>query len=145
MKVCQIHQTKHQVHQTKSIYAKQNTKYAKKIQNTPKNTKYAKKYTKYAKKTPTVPKKHQLRQKNTNYAKKTPNTQKTPNMQKNTKYSKKFHLRCFVAKKILFQIYALCWCTFYRPKKYGGVPKWTNMRYGYTTAVWYFMLWYCVV
>ena len=51
-------------------------------------------------------------------------------MQKNTKYSKNFHLRCFVAKKILFQIYALCWCTFYRPKKYGGVPKWTNIRYG---------------
>ena len=55
-------------------------------------------------------KKHQLRQKKTNYAK------KTPNMQKKTKYAKKhqilqntpnFHLRCFVAKKFLVQIYAL--------------------------------------
>ena len=33
------------------------------------------------------------------------------------------NLRCFVARKFLSQIYALFWCTFYAPKKYGGVPK----------------------
>jgi len=29
----------------------------------------------------------------------------------------------------LSQIYALFWCTFYEPRKYGGVPKMTNIRY----------------
>ena len=72
----------------------------------------AKQNTKYAKKP-------QLCQKNTKYAKKAPNT---------PKYSK-FSFTLFCREKILFQIYALCWCTFYRPKKYGGVPKWTNIRY----------------
>ena len=81
------------------MYAKQNTKYAKKTPNTPKNTKYAKKYTKYAKKTPTMPKKHQLRQKNTNYAKKTPNTQKTPNMQKTPNTPKIFIYAVLSRKK----------------------------------------------
>ena len=41
------------------------------------------------------------------------------------------NLRCFVARKFLSQIYALFWCTFYAPKKYGGVPKMTNIRYEY--------------
>ena len=31
--------------------------------------------------------------------------------------------------QFLSPIYALFWHTFYRPKKYGGVPKMTNMRY----------------
>ena len=84
--------------------------------NTPNQTPTTPKNTNYAKKTPTMPKKHQIRKKH-------------QICKKNTKYSKNFHLRCFVAKKILFQIYALCWCTFYRPKNYGGVPKWTNIRY----------------
>ena len=39
-------------------------------------------------------------------------------------------LRCFVAKHFLSQIYALFWCTFYRPRKCVGVQKMTNMRYG---------------
>ena len=69
-----------------------------KTPNTPKNANYAKKNTKYAKK-------HQI-------------LQNTPN----------FHLRCFVAKKFLFQIHAL-FGVIYRPKKYGGVPKGTNIRY----------------
>ena len=34
------------------------------------------------------------------------------------------------------RIYALFWRTFSRPKKYGGVPKMTNMRYG-TNARWW--------
>ena len=38
-------------------------------------------------------------------------------------------LRCFVVTQFLSRIYALFWRTFYRPKKYGGVPKMTNMRY----------------
>ena len=41
--------------------------------------------------------------------------------------TKKLH--CFIARQFLSQIYALCWGTFYGPKKYGGVPKMTNMRY----------------
>ena len=48
MKVCQIHQTKHQVRQTKSMHAKQNTKYAKKHQIYQTNTNYAKKNNIYA-------------------------------------------------------------------------------------------------
>ena len=38
-------------------------------------------------------------------------------------------LRCFVARQFLSQIYALFWRTFFRPKKYGGVPKMTIIRY----------------
>ena len=37
-------------------------------------------------------------------------------------------LRCFVARQ-LSGVYALFWHTFNRPKKYGGVPKMTNIRY----------------
>ena len=123
-----------------------NTNYAKKTPTTPKkhqlcqkNTKYAKKHQICKEKTPNTPKKHQLcKKKTTNTPKKTPTVpkktpnmqKKTPNMPKNTKYAN-FHLRCFVANKFLFQIYALCWCIFYRPKMYAGVPKWTNIRYGH--------------
>ena len=39
------------------------------------------------------------------------------------------NLLCFVVTQFLSRIYALFWRTFYRPKKYGGVPKMTNMRY----------------
>ena len=35
--------------------------------------------------------------------------------------------------QFLSQIYALFLRTFYRPKKYGGVPKMTNMRYALKT------------
>ena len=38
---------------------------------------------------------------------------------------------CFVAIQFLLRIYALFWRTFYRPKKYGGVPKMTIIRYGF--------------
>ena len=61
----------------------------------------------------------------------TPN--KTPSAQFQSKeYAKKTNidLRRFVAMQFLSRIYALFWRTFYRPKKYGGVPKMTNMRYG---------------
>ena len=58
---------------------------------------------------------------------------KTPSAQFQSKeYAKKTNidLRCFVAMQFLSRIYALFWRTFYRPKKIGGVPKMTNMRYG---------------
>ena len=98
--------------------AKQNTKYVKKTPNTPKNTKYAKKYTKYANKTPTTPKK------NTKYAK------------KNTKYSKilQIFIYAVLSRKNFVPNSRTFWCTFYRPKKYGGVPKRTNIRYATTTT-----------
>ena len=57
--------------------------------------------------------KHQVRQLNTKYAK------------QNTKY----WFTLFVVRQFLSQIYALFWRTFYRPKKYGGVPKMTIIRY----------------
>ena len=99
MKACQIHQTKHQ-------------------QATKKHLRKAKhqirqKYTKYAKKTPTMPK-------------------KTPNMQKkNTKYSKilQIFIYAVLSRKNFVPNSRTFWCTFYRPKKYGGVPKRTNIRY----------------
>ena len=47
-------------------------------------------------------------------------------------------LRCFVAKQFLSRIYALFWRTFYRPKKCGGVPKMTNMRYEGDAIICYF-------
>ena len=62
----------------------------------------------------------------------TPN--KTPNAQFQSKeYAKKTNidLSCFVAMHLLSRIYALFWRTFYRPKKYGGVPKMTNIRYAF--------------
>ena len=43
------------------------------------------------------------------------------------KYSK-FSFTLFCREKILFQIHAL-FGVIYRPKKYGGVPKGTNIRY----------------
>ena len=67
-------------------------------------------------KTPGSPKKHQVRQ---------------------TKHQvcefvfQNIDLRCFVARQILSRIYALFWRTFYRPKKYGGVPKMTIIKYAY--------------
>ena len=81
------------------MYAKQNTTYTKHQVHQTK-TKYANQNTKYAKQ-------------NTKYAK------------QNTKYW--FTLFCreiiFVANLRTF------WRTFYRPKKYGGVPKMTIIRY----------------
>ena len=41
--------------------------------------------------------------------------------------TEKFTLFC--CKEIFVVINALFWCTFYRPRKYGGVPKMTNIRY----------------
>ena len=81
----------------KHKYAKQKAWTQSKTPNTPKKTPNTPKNTNYAKKTPTTPK-------NTNYAQKTPNMQKKHQILQNTP---NFHLRCFVAKKILFQIYAL--------------------------------------
>ena len=121
----------------------QTTTTPKKTPTTTKNTNYAKKH-QIPKKTPNmqtkhqIPKKHQLcPKKPTNMPKKHQIRQKTPTTPKNTKYAKNKYaqktpnthcLHCFVTKIFLFQIYALCWCTFYRPKKYGGVPKKKIMR-----------------
>merc|ERR1712112_698582 len=82
--------------------------------NAKQNTKYAKKNTKYAKKTPNTQKK------NTKYAK------------KNTKYSKilQIFIYAVLSRKNFVPNSRTFWCTFYRPKKYGGVPKRTNIRYG---------------
>merc|ERR1712148_141945 len=56
MKVCQIHQTKHQLRQKNTNYAKKTTNMQKNTPTVPKkNTKYAKKNTKYAKKKPNMP------------------------------------------------------------------------------------------
>ena len=101
--------------------AKQNTKYAKKHQIRQINTKYAKKHQ-------ILQKIHQIRQKNTNYAKKNNKyAKKTPNT---PKYSK-FSFTLFCREKFFVPNSRTFWCTFYRPKKYGGVPKWTNMRYDF--------------
>ena len=43
--------------------------------------------------------------------------------------NQKEDLRCFVARQILSRIYALFWRTFFRLKKYVGVPKMTIIRY----------------
>ena len=63
---------------------------------------------------------------------KTPNTPKNPNYaKKSTKYSKILQIFIYAVlsrKKFLFQIHAL-FGVIYRPKKYGGVPKGTNIRY----------------
>ena len=79
---------------------------------------------------------HQLRQqiynvRQTNHQ--TPGTpNKTPGTPNKTKCEFAFQnidLHCFVARQFLSQIYALFWRTFYRSKKYGGVPKMTIIRY----------------
>ena len=103
-----VHKAKHQIRQKKHQIRQINTKYAK-------NTKYSKKYTKYAKK-------------NTNYAK------KQQICKKNTKYSKilQIFIYAVLSRKNFVPNSRTFWCTFYRPKKYGGVPKRTNIRYGYT-------------
>ena len=90
----------HQVHQTKTKYPNQNTKYAKQ------DTKYAKQNTKYAKQ-------------NTKYAK------------QNTKYAKqnKILIYAVLSREIFVANSRTFWRTFYRPKKCGGVPKMTIMRY----------------
>ena len=59
--------------------------------------------------------KHQVRQTETKYAK------------QNTKYVNLYSKILIYA--VLSRIYALFWRTFYRRKKYGGVPKMTNIRY----------------
>ena len=104
---CHRHQLRQKIHhvpQKYMMYAKQNTTYTKHQVHQTK-TKYANQNTKYAKQ-------------NTKYAK------------QNTKYW--FTLFCreinFVANLRTF------WRTFYRPKKYGGVPKMTIMRYGTTRS-----------
>ena len=99
--------------------AKQNTKYAKK-----KTTNTQKKTPNTPKNTPNTPKKHQLRQK-------TPNMQKKPNT---PKYSK-FSFTLFCRKKNFVPNSRTFWCTFYRPKKYGGVTKRTNIRYDLSSEV----------
>ena len=99
---CHRHQLRQKIHHVRQkyiMYAKQNTTYTKHQIHQTK-TKFSNKNTKYAKQ-------------NTKYAK------------QNTKYW--FTLFCreiiFVANLRTF------WRTFYRPKKYGGVPKMTIIRY----------------
>merc|ERR1712148_46755 len=60
MKVCQIHQNKHQLRQKNTNYAKKNTNYAKKTPNTQKTPQLCQKTT-----TKSPKKKHEIRQKNT--------------------------------------------------------------------------------
>ena len=64
------------------------------------------------------------------YAKKPPNTnyanQNTRYAKQNTKYAK----QNTEYTKQNTSIYALLWHTFYRPEKYGGIPRMTNMSYG---------------
>ena len=100
---CHRHQLRQKIHHVRQkyiMYAKQNTTYTKHQVHQTK-TKFFNQNTKYAKQ-------------NTKYAK------------QNTKYW--FTLFCreiiFVANLRTF------WRTFYRPKKYGGVPKMTIIRYG---------------
>ena len=93
--------------------------------NAKQNTKYPKKHQIRNKKTPNTPKNTPNTPKNTNYAKKHQICKKTPNT---PKYSK-FSFTLFCREKIFVPNSRTFWCTFYRPKKYGGVPKKTNMRY----------------
>ena len=68
--------------------------------------------------------KNQIRQTKDQVCQNTPSMPNTPNqtpsiaveIQKCEFVFQNFHLRFFVAKKFLFQIYALCWCTFYSLK-----------------------------
>ena len=106
---CHRHQLRQKIHHVRQkyiMYAKQNTTYTKHQVHQTK-TKFFNQNTKYAKQ-------------NTKYAK------------QNTKYW--FTLFCreinFVANLRTF------WRTFYRPKKYGGVPKMTIIRYGNAPLVW---------
>ena len=127
-----------------SIYAKQKACTQSKTPNMPKNTKYAKQNAKYAKKhqirqkTPTTPKfsfmlicceknqicqkKHQVHQAKRRVRQKTPNTSKNSNCAKIFIYAD-------LSRNFFLPILRDFWCTFYRPKNYGGVPKKTNMRY----------------
>ena len=88
----------------------------------------AKQNTKYAKKTPNTPKK-------------TPNTPKKQNMQKKHQILQIFIYAVLSQKKFVPNSRTF-WCTFYRPKKYGGVPKRTNIRYDHNqmTSWWWEVL-----
>ena len=122
----------HQVHQTKTKYPNQNTKYAKQDTKYAKqNTKYAKQNTKYAKQNTKYTKQ------NTKYAK-----QNAKYAKQNTKYTKyaislktnvnlhtKILIYAVLSQEIFVANLRTFWRTFYRPKKYGGVPKMTIMRY----------------
>ena len=122
----------HQVHQTKTKYPNQNTKYAKQDTKYAKqNTKYAKQNTKYAKQNTKYTKQ------NTKYAK-----QNAKYAKQNTKYTKyaislktnvnlhtKILIYAVLPREIFVENLRISWRTFYRPKKYGGVPKMTNLRY----------------
>ena len=111
------------------MYANQNTKYAN--QNTKyanQNTKYANQNTKYANKYLVRQSKHQVRQ--TKHEGRQPRHQLC-NLNQKSMTKTSIDLRCFVARQFLLRIYALCWRTFCRLKKYGGVPKMTNMTQHY--------------
>ena len=98
------------------MYAKQNTQYAK--QNTKyanQNTKYAKQNTKYA-------------NQNTKYAKQ--NTKCAISI-KRVRQKNKHWFTLFCRDAIFVTNLRTFWRIFDRPKKYGGIPKMTNMRYGY--------------
>ena len=125
--------------QTKSMHAKhqicqKTPSTPSKTQSTPKNTKYGKKHQLrqnfhlcwfVAKKNQICQKKHQVRQAKRRVR------QKTPNTSKNSNCAKIFIYADLSRNFFLLPILRDFWCTFYRPKNYGGVPKKTNMRYAY--------------
>ena len=78
--------------------------------------------------TPSTPTKTPVRQKNTRYAKQNKYTNQNKHTNQNTKYVNLYSK--ILIYVVLSRIYALFWRTFYRPKKYGGVPKMTIIRYG---------------
>ena len=88
------------VRQKNTKYAKQNTKYAKQ------NTKYANQNAKYAKQ----------------------NT-KCANSIKRVCQTNNYWFTLFCRDAIFVANLRTFWRTFYRPNKYGGVRKMTNMRY----------------
>ena len=125
----------HQVHQTKTKYPNQNTKYAKQDTKYAKqNTKYAKQNTKYAKQNTNYAKQNtKYPKQNTKYA-----NQNIKYAKQNTKYTKyaislktnvnlhtKILIYAVLSREIFVANLRTFWRTFYRPKKYGGVPKMT--------------------
>ena len=77
-------------------------------------------------KTLIMPRKKQVRQQNIKY-----DNQNTKYANQNTKYANQ-KVRLFCREAIFLANLRTFWRTFFRPKKYGGVPKKTNMSYGVT-------------
>ena len=101
-------------------------KYTKEIPITPNNT-------------PSTPTVNCTQSKSPSEKKRAPSTpNKIPSAQFQSKeYAKKSNidLRCFVAMQFLSRITHFFGVPFTGLKKYGGVPKMTNMRYGYNVTL----------